>query len=129
MLVAVEMQADIEKIIAAREAHDLDRPLHAVRSRLMRLERRLSPGPFFDGDAFANVDAAFAPVLRQLVSLEATAPLGLTDGLPRLAGWTQAVLSRPSVQEVIPEDHALGLLARLRASDSVLLSLAVDEAA
>ena len=121
MLLAAEMHRDLRAIMCSREPADLDIAIHMLRSRFTRLERRLAAGPYFQGEAFGNVDAVFAPAFRQVAALDTVAPLHLFVGLPRLTSWSANILSRASVARSFPRDHDMQLIARLRASSSMLL--------
>ena len=65
-----------------------------------KLERALkgqSPqGPFFNGEKYALVDAAYAPFLQRYYYLDRIKPLGVIEQFPRVQAWAQALIKRPS---------------------------------
>jgi glutathione S-transferase len=92
------------------------RPLASVAEAGGKLEAHLArgAGPFFAGERFTLVDAAYAPFFRRWRAVESwgagvESPLA---GRPRLRAWADALLSRESVRAAEPADFA----ARLRSS-------------
>jgi len=65
-----------------------------------RLEKALaaqSPkGPFFNGEKYSLVDAAYAPFLQRYFYLDRVKKLGLIEKFPRLKAWAEALMARPS---------------------------------
>ncbi|WP_299840868.1 glutathione S-transferase family protein [uncultured Paracoccus sp.] len=90
-------------------------------TRLQPLEAEVV-GPFFAGAGFSAVDAVFAPAFRQLDALETVRKLGVTDDLPKLQAWRQALAARPSVAGAVPADFLDLYLGRLRAAASYALT-------
>jgi glutathione S-transferase len=70
------------------------------------LEKRGNKGPFFNGEQFSLVDAAYAPPLLRFTYLDRVRPTGLLDGKPLLSDWRDALISYPAVLKgVVPEFH------------------------
>jgi glutathione S-transferase len=64
-----------------------------------RLEKALEKqggGPFFNGDKYSLVDAAYAPFLQRYYFLDRVKKLGHIENYPRLKAWSDALLKRPS---------------------------------
>ena len=64
-----------------------------------RLELALAKqnaGPFFNGAKYSLVDAAYAPFLQRYFFLDRLKPLGIIEKFPRLQGWAEALIHRPS---------------------------------
>ena len=64
-----------------------------------RLERALEKqgkGPLFNGAKYSLVDAAYAPFLQRYYFLDRVKKLGQIEKYPRLKGWMEALLARPS---------------------------------
>jgi len=76
-----------------------------LREKLSQLENQLV-GPLFNGTEFSLADAAFAPFFMRLQLLEQWHALGLLQGLPKLAAWSEQMLERPSVRESVVSDFA-----------------------
>jgi glutathione S-transferase len=71
-----------------------------LRGKLQLLARQIQ-GPYFNGDTFCLVDAAYAPLLMRLALLEEWSALGLFEGNEVLQKWSTALLARPSVQRSV----------------------------
>lgn len=82
-----------------------DARLRTLRTRFERLEALPHLGPLFDGDRFHLADAAFAPVFRYFDTFDRMAPLGVLDGLPKVAAWRAALAARPSVHGAVVPDY------------------------
>jgi glutathione S-transferase len=75
---------------------------------LLRLEQQLGDGPFFNGNQFSLVDAAFAPPLMRFAIIERYYDFNLLKDCPKIRAWQQVLLSRDSVkQSVVPEFNTL----------------------
>lgn len=100
-------------------------------TRLGRIEPELAPGgPFFAGEHFSLVDAAFAPVFRYFEVFRDAAGVDILADLPRLRAWSEALAARPSVIQAVTPDYAERLrefIERRRSHLSSLLS--TEEAA
>jgi len=95
----------------------------ALADRFARLEAGLAAQPYFSGDAFRLVDAAWAPVFRYLDAFETIGEFGLLDGGPRVAAYRAALAARPSVRDAVAPDYPQRLTDFLRRRGSHLSSL------
>jgi glutathione S-transferase len=102
--------------------------LQALDAKFRRLEDALGGGPYFAGESFSLVDAAFAPVLRYFDTFDAIVEHGLLAGRPKLQAWREALRARPSVQGAAPADYAERLRAFVAAKDSYLATLVREPA-
>ena len=85
-----------------REAYDAI--VAELQVNLGRVEAALGSGPFFNGDDFALIDAAYAPIFIRLDVLHDLIGLDLTSDLPKLDAWAKHLLAMPSVQAArLPE--------------------------
>ena len=91
-----------------------------IRARLRQLEDALGDGPWFAGQSFHIVDAAFGPVFRYFDVFDAIDDFGFWHGLPRVRAWRQALARRPSVAGAVGADYPERLRAFLRARPSAL---------
>lgn len=89
--------------IGAKDATEFSAQRDELRQKLTRLAPQVT-GPYFNGAAFALVDAAFAPFFLRLSLLEQWHPLGLLEELPQLQAWSAALLARPAVQASVVAD-------------------------
>ena len=101
-----------------------------LEARLDAVEAALGAGPWFAGERFGLVDAAFAPVFRYVDAFDALPGPGLAgEGRPKIAAWRAALAARPSVRTAALPDHAARLRAFLGARGSALSrALAAAEA-
>lgn len=93
------------RLMMAPDEETAQQQAGVLRTKFERLEKQLGAGPLFAGTAFSLVDAAAAPMLQRTRWIEVLAPeLGLTDGLTKLTGWTDALLQRDSVKGSMQAD-------------------------
>jgi glutathione S-transferase len=90
--------------------------------KLAWVERNLST-PYFGGENFSLVDAAYAPMFYYFDALDEIADFGLAKA-PKVNSWRQALKSHPSVQRTFAEDYSQKLLLLLDQRDSYLSRLA-----
>jgi glutathione S-transferase len=94
--------------------------------------RQLEPavaGPWFAGERFGLVDAAFGPVFRYLDAFERLADVRLAPDLPAVAAWRRSLATRPTVARAVAADYAARLEAFLLARRSHLAGLVRAHAA
>lgn len=76
-----------------------------LHTKLAQLEQQVK-GPLFNGEEFALVDAAFAPIFMRLAMLEQWQPMGLLEKLPKVKKWSETLLARDSVKNSVLENLA-----------------------
>jgi glutathione S-transferase len=86
----------------------------ALDAKLEKLEATLGDGPFFAGERFALVDAAFAPVFRYFDLFDRLLVHGLFDRRPKLAAWRSALAARASVAGAVGPDYVEALADFIR---------------
>jgi glutathione S-transferase len=91
-----------------------------LRTRFAQVEARLQNGPYFDGDAFSLVDAAFAPVFRYFDLFDRIRDHRILDDLPKVARWRAALAARVSVKNAVKPDYQERLGAFIKAQGGVL---------
>ena len=84
------------------------------------LESRLSALPFFDGEQFTLVDAAFAPVFRYFDSFDKIDNFGILLNKPKINAWRNALAIRPSVKDAVSPRYDQFLWTFLKAKNSHL---------
>ena len=80
----------------------------SIAQKLARLEEALGDGPYFAGNEFGLVDAAFAPAFRYF---DAIGPTVSFADLPKTAVWRKA-LAYPDLLRDFLLRHEAVLLAR-----------------
>ncbi|MBB5191988.1 glutathione S-transferase [Silvimonas terrae] len=103
----------------------LDKARADIENRLAWLEPAVSAsGPYFAGEQFSLVDAAFGPVFRYFPVLEAMAEQGWFAATPRIAAWSNALLTHPSVINAVKPGYAENLRGFIRSKGGVLAARA-----
>lgn len=99
-----------------------------LRRRLRTLDGSIQAAPYFDGDRFGLVDAAFGPLFRYFDVIETFADLGFFEGTPAVTRWRRALAQRPSVRDAVTADYPQQLLRFFAERQSVLSRLLADAA-
>lgn len=117
---------DIAGLYNAPDKAAFDARRAVLAGRFAQVEAAIRPGPFMDGERFHIVDAVWAPVFRYFDVIETMTPLGVLEGLPKIAAWRQALAARPSVVAGVSPDYPRRLVDFLRARPSHLAGLIAD---
>lgn len=112
--------ADIAGFYAAPDAAAFEAKRQALIAKFARVEQALGEGPYFAGEGFSLVDAAFGPVFRYFDVFERIADFGILDGLAKVTAWRAALAARPSVRAAVAPDYPARLEGFLRARNSHL---------
>jgi len=111
----------IAGLYAAPDAAAFEGKRADLATKMIWLERALGTGPYFAGEEFSLVDAAFGPVFRYFDTFEAVLPpLGVFDTAPKVRAWRAALAVRPSVRDAVAVDYPERLSLFLRARGSHL---------
>ncbi len=89
----------------ASDAASFENRRAVLRDRLEWLEGNLGKGPFFAGERFHLVDAAWGPVFRYFDTFERIDDFGLLDDLERVADYRRALAVRESVRAAVPAGY------------------------
>ena len=104
--------APSEAALKARQAE--------LSAKFAQVEAILGAGPFFAGERFGLVDAAFAPVFRYFDVLDEVSGFATFESTPKLREWRATSTVRRSVRDAVAPDYAARLLAFLLARGSAL---------
>lgn len=88
--------------------------------RLRQVDKALGAGPYFSGERFSLVDAAFAPVFRYFDVFDGVSGIDFFADAPRLQAWRAMLARRPSVRSAVSEDYAALLAEFVIRQDGVL---------
>jgi glutathione S-transferase len=83
----------------AKAQADYDAASAKIPEVFERMEKALAAqgaGPFFNGEAYSLVDAAYAPFLLRYTLLDRITKLGHIEKFSRLAAWRDTLLARPT---------------------------------
>ena len=100
----------------------LARSLASLRERFRHLEKNLGEGPFFNGESFSLIDAAYAPVFIRIAHLlELATAAVIPPECRKTLNWRDAILARESVRGSVIEDFTRLAIERFQRRGSVLL--------
>jgi glutathione S-transferase len=121
--------ADIYGFYTSETQEAFEAKRDAIAAKFERLEAQLGNGPFFAGERFSIVDAAFAPALRYFDLFDRLSDHRLFEGKPKLQAWRRALAERPSVRAAVVADFQDRLRDYVREKGGYLASLNLAEAA
>lgn len=105
---------------SAPDEAGLVRAVAELRRKAGQLEAALDDYPFFAGQRFSVVDAAFAPVFRYFDVFDRIDDFGFFSDMPKVQVWRAALGTRASVRAAVSEDYANSLLHFLKRRGSAL---------
>jgi glutathione S-transferase len=92
------------QIMTTTDRQSFDDLIDKLTANLGRVEKALGDGPFFNGEKFALIDAAYAPIFIRLDIFRELLDLQFTDKLPKVHAWQDRLLALPEVQKArVPE--------------------------
>ena len=115
---------DIAGLYLAPDADMFDAKRTQLTAKFQRLETALAGGPYFAGERFHLVDAAFGPVFRYFDALDRIADFIILSGLRNVAAYRAALAERPSVRNAVTADYGQRLMAFFVSRNSHLSQLA-----
>lgn len=95
---------DIAGFYAARDEAAFKAKAAQLEQKFARLEQRVG-APWFDGENFSLVDAAFGPVFRYFDVFDEIGDFGILAKKPKLARWRNNLAARPSVRSAVSADY------------------------
>jgi len=98
--------ADVYAFYMTPDAAAFEQKCRDLQSRFRWLERVLGDGPYFSGERFCLVDAAFAPIFRLFDSFDRIGDFGIFTRLQRLPAYRAALAGRASVRQAAVPDYA-----------------------
>jgi glutathione S-transferase len=92
-------------LYTAKDDHAFNAASGTLADRFRQVDEVLGAGPFFGGERFSLVDAAFGPVFRYFDVFDGIDGLDLFATLPRTRAWRSALARRPSVRTAVRPDY------------------------
>jgi len=105
------------KLISATTPEELAVEQGRLLDRLKRVEQLLGEGPYFNGERFSLIDAAFAPLFMRLALLDEVHTVYSAAEFPKLSRWSSELLKLPEVQKSVVDDFPeryRAMVARMR---------------
>jgi len=119
--------ADIYGFYTTPDRETFETKRDAIEAKFERLEAQLGEGPYFAGERFGIVDAAFAPAFRYFDLFDRLTDHRPFDGKPKLQVWRRALAERPSVRNAVVTDFQDRLRDYVREKGGYLASLALAQ--
>ncbi|GAB3541622.1 glutathione S-transferase family protein [Noviherbaspirillum agri] len=89
-----------------KDAAAFDAASRTLAEHFQQLEKALKEGPYFAGERFSLVDAAFGPVFRYFDVFGDATGTDFFETTPKVRAWSRALAQRPSVQTAVAPDYA-----------------------
>lgn len=110
---------DIGKLYTAPDLPTFETAAKALRTRFEFIDKEIA-APWFAGDRFGLVDAAFGPAFRYLDVFDWRVGTEVIERPAKVRAWVHALAKRPSVQSAVGDDYAEGLIDFVTAKKSYL---------
>ena len=110
----------VGRLYSANGDDEFDHARSVFEEKLRRIEEALSDGPWFSGNDFSLVDAAFAPVFRYFDLIDELTGIDFFARTPKVAAWRTALQQRPSVIGAVGDDYQERLRAFFADRNSVI---------
>jgi glutathione S-transferase len=111
--------ANLYRLYVTPEEATFEAERKQVEAKLERLEKEIA-GPWFSGERFGLVDAAFGPVFRYLDVFDWRLGRPLIERPTKVRAWSEALAKRSSVRAAVGEDYAERLIDFVIAKNSHL---------
>ncbi len=97
-----ELLTNTYQLLTAKTEDTFTEQYNSMQAKLIRLEGVLNAMPYFSGEHFRLIDAAFAPFFMRIDFVSHCQPLqNIYQKTPKVAAWRYELLSRESVQESV----------------------------
>jgi glutathione S-transferase len=125
---ASSMLNTIGALYSAQDQAGFEAACNLLRARFAHVEAVLGEGPYFGGEDFSLVDAAFGPVFRYLDLFDAHGVHCVPVDTRKVAAWRTALAERPSVRGAVAADYPERLRAFILQRGGVLARRLAHEA-
>jgi glutathione S-transferase len=97
--------ANIGSFYTAKDEEAYTAAANALIQRFIQMEGVLQDGPYFGGECFSLVDAAFAPVFRYFDVFDEVSGVTFFANTPKVRAWRLALSERPSVSSAVSVNY------------------------
>lgn len=77
-----------------------------IQGKFLTIEEVITGTPFFTGEQFRMIDAAYGPIFRYFDIFDSITDLNTFTHLPKCQVWRKALSQRKSVQQAVSEDYS-----------------------
>lgn len=105
-------------MMVATDSNSFIKVKNRLERQFKRLEKILAEGPYFNGENFSLVDAAFAPLFMRIELLDERCPLNLYQMNSRVAKWAGALSKLDSVRSSVTSDFTEVYSSFIKSLDS-----------
>lgn len=116
----------IGTLYSAPDAPAFEHAARELEKKFAALEGALADGPWFAGERFSLVDAAFGPVFRYFDVFDTIGDFGILDSTPKVLAWRAALANRASVIDAVTPEYPRLLMDFVRRRGSHLAALAIN---
>lgn len=95
---------DIARLYNSGSEATFNDGMEVIRGKLLRLEPEIQ-GPWFAGDQFSLIDAAYGPIFRYFDTLDSYLPFDVFQDSPAVQAWRGALAGRPTVRDAVGYDY------------------------
>ncbi len=99
-----ELIGAMQAVVKADSAEAFGSASDKFANLMAKVETAHSGADYFNGDSFALIDAAYAPIFMRLALLEENCDICLLESLPKVKKWSDTLLALPSVQHSVVEE-------------------------
>jgi glutathione S-transferase len=119
---ASSMLNNISTLYNADNLGAYEAAINSIEKMLVRLETEVKT-PYFSGDKFCMVDAAYAPVFRYFDVIDRFLPYDIFANIPNVKKWRRHLAERNSAKQAVSEDYPILLEAFLVKRDRYISRL------
>lgn len=107
------------RLLRASDEETAHQLLEKFQVNLGYLEHQLNRTPYFGGENFALIDAAYAPFAAQLAVVLKHFPAAeiIMMQVPKVRAWFETIATHPVVQDILPNDFEQKLLERYKSAN------------
>jgi len=107
----------------AGDEDDFETSQAKIISAFKQLNNHLQNSPYFNGDMFSLVDAAYAPLFRRFQVLEKYLELDIYENKQKVCDWAKQLLARESIKASEHENFESKYISYCRNTSSFMNSL------
>ncbi len=122
ILFGLEHLMQVFSALMAKDKASYDEKRSAAALSMKRLEAAMGDGPFFGGEAPAQVDFVYAAFFLRQEIFDRCFNMNLVAPHPKLAAWSRVLLERPSTRAHVLDSMETSVVGWLRSCGSFVAS-------